>query len=152
LNVLFIPLAAAGAGLGIRLLQRFDPRPLLILGLTAVVSYTAPWIPYLAPGAVVAFAGKRSANWRWLAAAGLAFGLVAAAISLAIGRGDVGFPLSSSLAAIVTFAIGAWLADRIWRVVLEPERRAVLTFVVVAGICAPALTGALDLYLRTHTP
>ncbi|HEV2011249.1 MAG TPA: hypothetical protein VGS17_09530 [Candidatus Limnocylindria bacterium] len=23
---------------------------------------------------------------------------------------------------------------------------------IVAGICAPAVTGALDLYLRTHTP
>jgi hypothetical protein len=152
LNVLFIPLAAAGAGLGIRLLQRFDPRPLLILGLTAVVSYTAPWIPYLAPGAVVAFAGKRITSWRWLAAAGLGFGLVAGLISLAISRGGVAFPLLGALAAMVSFAIGAWLADKIWSVVLDPRRRAVLTFVLVAGICAPALTGALDLYLRTHTP
>ena len=152
LNVLFIPLAAAGAGLGIRLLQRFDPRPLLILGLTAVVSYTAPWIPYLAPGAVVAFAGRRITSWRWLAAAGLAFGLVAAAISVAIGKGDVGFPLLSALAAMPAFALGAWLADKVWAVVADPRRRAVITFVFVAGICAPVLTGALDLYLRTHTP
>jgi hypothetical protein len=50
------------------------------------------------------------------------------------------------------FAIGAWLADRVWTVVTDPERRAVLTFVIIAGICAPALTGALDLYLRAHTP
>jgi len=28
----------------------------------------------------------------------------------------------------------------------------VLGFVVVAGICAPVVTGALDLYLRAHTP
>ena len=28
----------------------------------------------------------------------------------------------------------------------------VLAFVVAAGICAPAVTGALDLYLRAHTP
>jgi hypothetical protein len=152
LNPLFIPLAAAGAGLGIRLLQRFDPRPLLILGLTAVVSYTAPWVPYLIPGAIVAVAGKRSASWRWLGAAGFAFGGAAAFISVAISRREVGFPLFGALVAMVTFAIGAWLADRIWRVVVDPTRRAVLTFVVVAGLCAPALTGALDLYLRAHTP
>jgi len=152
LNSLFIPLAAAGAGLGIRLLQRFDPRPLLLVALTAFVSYTSPWVPYLVPGAVVALAGKRITSWRWLAAAGLAFGLTTGVVSLAISRGEVGFPLISALAAIVTFAIGAWLADRIWSVVLDPKRRAVLTFVVVAGICAPALTGALDLYLRAHTP
>jgi hypothetical protein len=151
LNPLFIPLAAAGAGLGIRLLQRFDPRPLLTLGLTAVISYTAPWIPYLAPGAVVALAGKRIASWRWLAAAGLAFGLATALVSDAISRGQ-SFPLFSALVAMVTFAVGAWLADRIWSVVVDPQRRAVLTFVVIAGICAPALTGALDLYLRAHTP
>ena len=81
----------------------------------------------------------------------LAFGLAAALVSVAISRGQ-SFPVLSALAAMVTFAIGAWLADRIWSVVLDPQRRAVLTFVAVAGICAPALTGALDLYLRTHTP
>jgi len=152
LNPWFIPLAAAGAGLGIRLLQRFDPRPLLLVALTTLVSYTSPWVPYLAPGAVVALAGKRITSWRWLAAAGLAFGLTAGVVSLAISRGEVGFPLFGALVAMVTFAVGAWLADRIWSVVVDPQRRAVLTFVVVAGICAPALTGALDLYLRTHTP
>jgi len=152
LNVLFIPLAAIGAGLCIRLLQRFAPRPLLILGLTAVVSYTAPWIPYLAPGAVVALAGRRITSWRWLAAAGLAFGLAAAVISVAIGGGEVGLPVFSALAAMPAFALGAWLADRVWSIVADPARRPVLLFVVLAGTGAPALTGALDLYLRTHTP
>jgi len=28
----------------------------------------------------------------------------------------------------------------------------VLAFVVIGGLCAPAITGALDLYLRARTP
>ena len=152
LSVLYVPLAAAGAGVGIRLLQRFDPRPVLILGLTAIVSITATWVPYVVPGAVVAFAGPRITSWRWLAAAGLAFGIVAAAISVAISRGTLGLPLFSALVAGLTFAIGAWLADRIWPVIADPRRGQVLAFALVAGICAPAFTGAIDLYLRAHTP
>jgi len=152
LNVLFIPLAAAGAGLGIRLLQRFDPRPVVLIGLTALVTYTSPGVPYVVPGAVVALAGPRITGWRWLGAAGFGFGLVAALVSVAIGRGEVGLPIFSALAAMVTFAIGAWLADRIWLVVADPQRGRVLAFVATAGIGAPALTGALDLYLRAHTP
>src|SRR5438270_12457030 len=152
LNVLFTPLAAAGAWLGIRLLQQFDPRPLTIVGLSALVTYTSPWVPYVVPGAVVAIAGPRITSWRWLAAAGFGFGLVAAFISVAIGRGQIGLPIFGAIAAMLTFAIGAWLADKIWSVVADPRRRRVLTFVVIAGLCAPALTGALDLYLRARTP
>ena len=152
LNVLFVPLAAAGAGLGIRLLQRFDPRPLLLLALTALVSYTAPWVPYVVPGAIVAGAGPRITGWRWLAAAGFAFGLVAAVFSVAIAKGGGGIPLFSAFIAAPAFALGAWLADRVWTVVSDPQRGRVLTFVIVAGLCAPAVTGALDLYLRAHTP
>jgi hypothetical protein len=151
LNVLFIPLASAGAGLGIRLLQRFDPRPVVIVALTAVVSYTAPWVPYVVPGTIAAIAGPRITTWRWLAGAGFAFGIVTALFSVAISKGTVGLPLFSVLLAMPMFAIGAWLADRVWTVVLEPQRGRVLAFVIVAGVCAPAVTGALDLYLRTHT-
>jgi hypothetical protein len=151
LNVLFVPLAAMGAGLGIRLLQRFDPRPVLMIGLTAFVSYTAPWVPYVVPGGIFAIAGRRSAGWRWLAAAGCAFGLATAFTSLAISKG-ARLPLFGAFFAILTFALGAWLADKVWTVVTDPQRGRVLTFVVVAGICAPALTGALDLYLRARTP
>jgi hypothetical protein len=61
-------------------------------------------------------------------------------------------PIFGAIAAMLTFAIGAWLADRVWMVVAEPERRRVLTFVVVAGLLAPAATGALDLSLRGRVP
>lgn len=151
LNVLFIPLAAAGAGLGIRLLQRFDPRPSVPIVLTALVSYTAPWVPHIVPGTIAAIAGPRSTTWRWRAAAGFAFGIVTALFSVAISKGTVGLPIFSALAAMLTVAVGAWLADRVWTVIADPRRGRVLAFVIVAGLCAPALTGALDLYLRAHT-
>ena len=151
LNVLFVPLAAIGAGLGIRLLQRFDPRPLVILALTALVSFTAPWVPYLVPGAIVAWAGPRITSWRWLAAAGFAFGLVTAFFSFAISKGTT-LPFFSAFVAAPAFAAGAWLADKIWSVVIAPTRRRVLTFAMLAGLAAPAVTGALDLYLRARTP
>ena len=152
LNALFVPLAAIGAGLGIRLLQRFDPRPLILIGLTAVVSYTAPWVPYVIPAAIVSWAGPRAVSWRWLAAAGLGFGVVAALLTVAISRWSVPVPIVGTLVAMPAFAAGAWLADRIWTVVVMPTRGRVLAFAIFAGLCAPALTGALDLYLRASTP
>ena len=152
LSVLFVPLAAAGAGLGIRLAQRLDPRPAVLIPLTGLVSFTAPLVPYVVPGAIFAVAGRRMTSWRWLAAAGLAFGLVAAFLSVAVAKGDVGFPIFSALVAMPAFALGAWLADTVWTVVADPQRGRVLAFVSLAGICAPALTGALDLYLRARTP
>ncbi|HAF08599.1 MAG TPA: hypothetical protein DCK98_00740 [Chloroflexi bacterium] len=114
--------------------------------------FTAPWMPSVVPGAIVALAGARAAGWRWLAAAGLAFGLVTAALSVAIAKGDVGLPLFGALSAMPAFALGAWLANEVWTVVATPERGRVVLFVVVAGRCAPAVTGALDLYLRARTP
>lgn len=152
LNALFVPLAAIGAGLGIRLLQRFDPRPLLLIGLTAVVSYTAPWVPYVIPAAIVAWSGPRITGWRWLAAAGLGFGVSAALLVVAISRRTVPVPIVGALVAVPAFAAGAWIADRIWTVVITPTRGRVLAFAIVAGLCAPAVTGALDLYLRASTP
>lgn len=152
LNVLFVPLAAAGAGLGIRMLQRFDPRPVIIVALTALISYTAPWVPYLVPGTIVAVAGGRITTWRWLAAAGFAFGIVAAIFSVVLSKGAVGLPLVSAVVAMPTFAVGAWLADRVWSVVTDPQRARVVAFVIAAGVGAPAVTGVLDLYLRAHTP
>jgi len=87
-------------------------------------------VPFV-PGAIFAVAGRRVTSWRWLAAAGFAFGLVAAIISLAISKGAE-LPLFGAPVAMLTFAIGAWLADKVWT--------------------APAVAGALDLYLRASTP
>ena len=152
LSPLFIPLAAASAGLAIELLRRFDPRPVVLVLLTGLLTYTHRFVPYLVPGAIVAYAGARAAGWRWLAAAGLGFGITASLVTFALSRGTVGPQLVGAIAATLTFAIGAWLGGRIWSVVERPTRGGVLAFVVLAGICAPALTGAVDLYLRAHTP
>jgi hypothetical protein len=108
-------------------------------------------VPYVVPGAIFAVAGRRITSWRWLGAAGFAFGLAAAFISLAISRGTE-LPLFGALLAMPTFAIGAWLADEVWTVVADPQRRRVLALVVIAGVCVPAVTGAIDLYVRARTP
>jgi len=79
------------------------------------------------------------------------FGLVAALFSFVLSRGT-SLPFFSIFVAGPAFAVGAWLADRIWVVVSDPTRRRVLTLAILAGVCAPAVTGALDLYLRARTP
>lgn len=96
--------------------------------------------------------GPRITGWRWLAAAGLSFGIVAAVLSVAISKGTGGLPIVGTIVAAPAFALGARLADRIWRVVTKPTRGRVLAFAILAGLCAPAVTGALDLYLRASTP
>jgi hypothetical protein len=49
-------------------------------------------------------------------------------------------------------ALGAFVADRIWRVVEPPTRRRVFTLIALADVAAPALTGVIDLALRGRTP
>ena len=44
-NPLFVPLVALGACLAFGLLRRFDSRPLLVLGLGALLTYTTTYIP-----------------------------------------------------------------------------------------------------------
>lgn len=48
--------------------------------------------------------------------------------------------------------LGAALAGRVWSVVERPTRGGVITFVVLAGVVAPAFTGVIDLALRSRTP
>ena len=152
MSPLFLPLAAAGAGLGLGLLRRFDPRPLVVLALTAFLTYQHTLVPYVVPAAVIAAAGTKPVTWRWWAVGGLCFGIAGAIETVAVARRSADFPLGSALVAAPLLLAGAWLAGRIWSVVEAPRRDAVLAFVVIAGICAPAVTGVLDLYLRTHTP
>ena len=57
-----------------------------------------------------------------------------------------------ALLAAPLMVLRAAVAERTWRVVERPTRRRVLALVTLAGICAPALTGVLDLGLRSHTP
>ena len=48
--------------------------------------------------------------------------------------------------------LGAWLAQRILEVVEAPRRWMVVLTWVVIGLAIPVMSGALDLYLRQHTP
>lgn len=152
LSPLFVPLAAASPGLAVELLRRFDPRAAGILLITGFLTYTHRFVPYVVPGAIVALAGHRAVAWRWLGAAGIGFGLAAALVMFATSRGAVGPQLVGAFAAMLTFAAGAWLGDRIWSVVEAPRRGPVLAFVALAGLGAPAATGIVDLALRAVTP
>jgi len=55
-----------------------------------------------------------------------------------------------ALLAAPLMVLGAAVAGPIWPVVERPTRGRVLTFVTLAGICEPALTGVLDLALRSR--
>ncbi len=145
-NPLFVPLVALGAGLAFGLLRRFDPRPLLVLGLGAFLTYTTTYVPLIVPAVALALRGTATVGWRWWAFTGLLFGIATAIIW------DHPFTFGGALLAAPLMVLGAAIADPIWRVVERPTRGGVLTFVTLAGICAPALTGVLDLALRSRTP
>jgi uncharacterized membrane protein YgcG len=92
------------------------------------------------------FAFAAAIGWRWWALTGLCFGIATAIIW---GRP---FSLGGALLAAPLMAVGAYVAQRMWRVVERPTRRGVLTFVALAGVAAPAFTDIVDLALRAHTP
>jgi hypothetical protein len=143
---LFVPLVALGAGLAFGLLRRFDPQPLLVLGLGAFLTYTTTYVPLIVPAIVLAVRGTATVGWRWWAFTGLLFGIATAIIW------DHPFTLGGALLAAPLMVLGASVAGRVWRVVERPTRGGVLTFVTLAGICAPAFTGVIDLALRARTP
>lgn len=143
---LFVPLVALGAGLAFGLLRRFDPRPLLVLGLGTFLTYTTTYVPLVVPALTLAVRGTATVGWRWWALTGLIFGLATAIVwdhPLTFGGAALAAPL---------MALGATLCARIWRVVERPTRGNVLIFLTLAGICAPAFTGVIDLTLRARTP
>jgi hypothetical protein len=144
-NPLFVPLAALGAGLAFGLLRRFDARPLLTLGIGLFTTFTTTYVPLIVPALVVGSRDRAAIGWRSWAIAGFFFGV---ANMILPWHGDLGGAL---IAAPLT-VLGAGIADRVWTVVERPTRGRVLAFVVIAGICAPAFTGILDLALRARTP
>jgi hypothetical protein len=145
-NPIFVPLVVLGAGFSLGLLRRFDPRPLLVLALGLLFTRTTTYVPVIVPALVLAVRASASLGWRWWALTGLLFG---AATAMVWNREGVA---GGALLGALLMPLGAGLADRVWRVVERPTRSAVLTFVTVAGICAPAFTGVIDLALRARTP
>jgi hypothetical protein len=144
LNPLFVPLMALGAGFGLGLLRRFDPRPLLVLGLGTFLTYSTTYVPVIVPALALAVRGSARIGWRWWALTGLLFGIATAIV----WRGTPGGAILAAPLAL----LGAAVADRVWRIVENPTRGAVLALVTIAGLGAPAFTGIIDLALRARTP
>ena len=140
-----MPLVALGAGLVFGLLRRFDPRALLVLGLGAFLTYTTTYVPLIVSAIALAVRGTATVGWRWWAFTGLLG--IATAITW-----DHPVTFGGALLAAPLMVVGAVVAEPIWRVVERPTRGRALTFVILAGICAQALTGVLDLALRSRTP
>jgi hypothetical protein len=143
-NPLFVPLISLSAGMGLGLLQSFSTRGWLTIGLTALLTWTSTFIPFVVPGVVLAIGGNRQGSpavW-FLAAVGFAF------TTAAIWRGTPGGPL----VGVVLFILGSLLAARIWQIVRVPTRAGVVGLAMLAGIVIPALTGIVDLTLRARIP
>jgi hypothetical protein len=157
-NWLFLPMIAFSVGLGLRLAKRLTgPRDRWLILVTLVgtaltaIGPEGPSIvarlllapPFLPAALGYAAARRLTSNplVAWTAA-----GLAACATSLVWVQN----PLLAVLCAPVAVA-GAWVAERLLGVIETPTRRSVIVAVVLIGLALPALTGALDLYLRTHT-
>jgi hypothetical protein len=141
-NPLFVPLASLSAGMALALVRAFDPRPLVMLVLTVIATRLTTFVPFIAPGLVLALVGSRPASRGTWILAGIAFALLTAIIWRANG--------ASALLGILLFPVGVWLGQLIWSVVERPTRGRVLAFVILAGIVYPAFTGIIDLSLRAR--
>jgi len=93
-----------------------------------------------------ALRGSAAIGWRWWTLTRLFFGVATAIVW------DRPFTLGGALLAAPLMALGASVADRIWRVVERPTRRRVVSFVALAGVAAPAFTGVIDLAVRARAP
>jgi len=116
----------------------------VMIGLAALLSWTTTLIPYLIPAVIIAIGGNRRGSpavW-FLAGVGFAF------TTAAIWHGTPGRPLVGA----ALFIVGSLVADAIWIVVAVPTRAGVIKLATLAGIVMPALTGIVDLVLRTRIP
>jgi hypothetical protein len=143
-NPLFVPLASLSAGMALYLVRAFDPRPFVMLVLTAIASRTADFVPFIVPGIVLSLRGSRPPGRAVWLLAGVGFALTTAVIWSANG--------GSALLGILLFPVGVWLGRLIWAVVERPTRGGVLTFIFLAGIVYPAMTGIVDLSVRARVP
>ncbi|MGI8608939.1 MAG: hypothetical protein ACR2MY_06890 [Candidatus Dormibacteria bacterium] len=163
-NWLFVPASALATGMALSLVWSFSRRRWVVLvaavfplitglaadfgtaryfGLQHDIRNWLP-VPVLPAAAAFAIAHTLGAGERWCwSAAGIAFGVG----SLVWAPHLVLVPVAA--AAVLA---GAEAGRRIWRVVERPSGRSVVTLAILFGMGLPAVTGALDLYLRLHTP
>ncbi|TMG45614.1 MAG: hypothetical protein E6H91_13005 [Chloroflexi bacterium] len=111
----------------------------------AFLTYTTLYVPLIVSAIALALRGTARVGWRRWAFTGL-LGIATAIIW------DHPLTFGGAVLAAPLMVAGAAVAEPIWRVVERPTRGRVLTLVTLAGICAPALTGVLDLALRSRTP
>jgi len=109
----------------------------------------AAWLPLPILPAAIAFVAACRVGWRerraWLIA-GLVFGAFACLIWANVFPGLLLIPLAAP-----ALAIGAWLGERLFGVLECPTEVGAKALLLLA-VVVPLLTGAVDLYLRTHTP
>ena len=104
------------------------------------------WLPVPVFPAAMAFVAARAIGagerLAWLAAGGV------------FGVGSLLWDPHLLLVPVAAISLlgGAEAGRRVWAVVAKPTGRAVLTLAVLFGIAVPGVTGAVDLYLRLHTP
>lgn len=161
-------LGGVAAGVGLALTRAFTRRASVFLAVALAASVLtlvseralvraldigggpAAWLPLpiLPSAAVYLLATGRGAGeaWSWVAA-GVTFGL----LSLAVW-GHGGWWVATALAAGPAMAAGARAGGGVWRVLQAPDRATLAWFVPAVGLGLPALTGAVDLYLRFNTP
>jgi len=162
-NWLFVPASSLAIGMALSLVWSFTRRPWVVL-LAALCS-----IVVTLPGdfGTARYFGLQhdARNWLPIPVLPAALGFV---VARALGAGEraawamagaiFGFYsllwdphlLVIPVAAVAVLA-GAELGQRMWAVIQRPTGRSVATLAVLFGIGIPAVTGAVDLYLRLHT-
>jgi hypothetical protein len=161
-------LGALASGVGLAILRAFTKRTdlfLLVAVAGSVITLVsdralvraleveggpAGWLPLpILPAALVfVWLTRRGvADERAWAVAGLTFGLLCLAV-----WGDGWLHLAFALAGGPAMLAGARLGASVHRIIESPTREQLAWFVPVVGVLLPAVTGAVDLYLRMNTP
>jgi hypothetical protein len=170
-NPWLAPVGALWASVALTLVRRLAPRPWLFVAIILVWSllvtlaerstarwldtfqlvsnHPAAWLPFpLLPAALALIIADRAGiarDWGW-AIAGAVFGGCMFAIWHTDARGLL-MPVLTTLAMPLGARLGSWLAS----VVEHPTELPAKLLVVLCAII-PLCTGALDIYMRGHTP
>jgi hypothetical protein len=164
---LFVSLGAAWVGLSLALLCAVDRRPVVALALVTFwtclvllrdrgaahrlgldLYVVGNWLPLpILPAALATALSRRLGSGSAVAAAvgGAVFGLVSQVVWPGLG------PLAGLVLGAPCAALGAAAGSQLAAVLLRPTARGCVTLVVVV-LLTPMATGAVDLYLRLHTP
>lgn len=167
-NALFPVFSAFGAGLGLALLRAVTDRKATIFGVACLVSAlttandyivadhfgvaweSTNWLPIpVVPAACALFLAEhlKVSKHAGLAAAGMTFGLFWLSRWGAGVEGAV-----CAVAAGPALVVGSYAGDWIRAAVVAPTWPRTRTLIVLLAVLTPIMTGAVDLYLRSHTP